>query len=178
MRLQITADTLSGALAMVRPAIGRSPIPSLEMVLFDARAAPDGGLGQLVVDGGSLEMRARRSVACQVFEPGAVCVPPAIVADFLAVTPADSLIDLVADETTHKVRLRAGRTQVQAPGLAGDLFPLPPSFESPNADLTLSAPLFGICSRRQTSGAEWRGAGDRAERLKEVVATLTSRREE
>lgn len=134
MRVLMLPTKLSSALDVAAGAIARrSTLPVLQHVHI--KATPDGGV---IVTGTDLETRAWHTVSAKVEEPGAVCLPPKLIAEFLdAINPDDALTLTVNEQ--HKAELVSGRTRVRLAGLDAELYPPCPDFSEPIFDTTMSA---------------------------------------
>lgn len=136
MKASVLATTLADALAVAkRAASARSTLPVLSHVLLDAAD------GLVTVTGTDLEHRAWKGASARVDEPGAVCLPPDPLAEFLTSLPTSEAVKIEVSDN-HKVVLSCGRTIVRLAGLDSEEFPVCPSFDDPAFDLTLAADVF------------------------------------
>ena len=118
MRLTVTPARLDSVLDVARRACGRAAAHTyLPYILLEA-----GTDGTVAATGTDLTTRARHAAEALVSEPGAVCLPPSALADFLGAVPSDLPVDIAVD-AGHKAVLTCGRSLARVAGMDPEGFP-------------------------------------------------------
>jgi len=121
MDIRIAQSTLADALATVRPASRWHAImPALNSVLLSATD------DRLTISATNLEVYVERALPqAEIAQPGAICVPLHLLAEFVRGLP-DEMVRLTTNEKTMTLHIECGAFEANIKGIAAEEFPLVP----------------------------------------------------
>jgi DNA polymerase-3 subunit beta len=119
MRLQVTQENLSKALAIVgRVASGKTPLPILNNILLKTEG------NRLLLAATNLELAVTQFIGGKIDEEGSITVPARLISELVSNLPKGN-VELVTEQ--HKLHIKAAHYNATLNGMVADEFPSLPT---------------------------------------------------